>query len=235
MEKSIELLERQFLQINEDLDNLTKKVKTLSSGISTSPFKKKEIKNDESYTENVNKLIKYCQKNKLQSAVFKKVPSNYYDTPLESRRICLNAATCGHLCKSMIIVNTQCTRDDCLERNNSKYYMIVLQYTTKINSDKIMRLLRELNEGKIGKSRFSISLADLGLSEEMTGFKRNAITPIASNTPIPIILSEGIYKLKPNYFWLGGGEVDVKIELSVNEFVKHFNPIIADISDELTE
>jgi hypothetical protein len=38
---------------------------------------------------------------------------------------------------------------------------------------------------------------------------RNAVTPIGMKTDIPIILCESITKLQPNYFWLGGGEVDV--------------------------
>lgn len=233
MERNIEELENQFLRIQQEIDNLKQKIQNLNSTFTSSTFEKKQYQYDYSYTENVNRLIKYCHENKLQSARFKQVLYNYYDKPLENRRKCLNASTTGHLCKSMIIINTQCTRNDCEDKKNSKYYMVVLQYTSKINSDKIMRVLRELNQGKIGKSHFSISLADLGLSEEMTGFKRNAITPIASYTKIPIILSQGIYDLNPNFFWLGGGEVDVKIELSVDEFVKHYNPIIAYISDEI--
>jgi hypothetical protein len=43
-------------------------------------------------------------------------------------------------------------------------------------------------------------------------------------------LSHHIEKLNPNYFWLGGGEVDLKLAVDTKQFIKSMNPIIADIT-----
>ena len=52
------------------------------------------------------------------------------------------------------------------------------------------------------------------------------------NDSLRIILSEGIYKLEPGYFWLGGGRVELKIGVSVEEFMQYFGNrvIIGNIS-----
>lgn len=47
---------------------------------------------------------------------------------------------------------------------------------------------------------------------------------------IPIILSLKITKLNPPYFWLGGGEVDLKLRLYIKEFIQIMKPFITDIS-----
>jgi len=52
----------------------------------------------------------------------KKVPSDYYDKPLEYRRDCLGASTIHYLCKSMIVENIECTEKDCHDKFNSKFY-----------------------------------------------------------------------------------------------------------------
>eukprot|EP01080_Neovahlkampfia_damariscottae_P012303 gene12303-5977_t len=186
-------------------------------------------------TETTKKLRKYCLNQNLYSVCFKQVPKNYYDTPLEERRKSLNASSIHHLCKSMIIENSQCREKGIENKMNSQFYCVVLQYTSKLNSNKIMNYLREINQGKISKSQYSIQLADLGLSEKMTGFKRNAVTPIASKTKIPVILDNRILNLKPEYIWLGAGEVDWKIEISIQEFIKEFDPLIGEVTDLLEE
>ncbi|KAL6181974.1 hypothetical protein ACLB2K_043397 [Fragaria x ananassa] len=61
---------------------------------------------------------------------FKRVASDYYDWPLESRRDAVGAASVQHLCKSIVLVNTQAIPSvvDCSDRNNSKYYVVVVQW-----------------------------------------------------------------------------------------------------------
>ena len=34
-----------------------------------------------------------------------------------------------------------------------------------------------------------------------------------------------------DYFWLGAGEVDLKWRVSTADFIRHYDPIIADITD----
>ena len=47
-----------------------------------------------------------------------------------------------------------------------------------------------------------------------------------------IILARHIYELSPGYFWMGGGRPELKLGISVEEFMKYFGDrvIIGDIS-----
>ena len=56
-------------------------------------------------------------------------------------------------------------------------------------------------------------------SAELTGFEHNAMSPIGlKQKNIPIIMDEKITRLHPNFFWAGGGEVDLKLGMSIEEF-----------------
>jgi hypothetical protein len=37
---------------------------------------------------------------------------------------------------------------------------------------------------------------------------------------LKIILSDEIYSLNPAYFWLGGGRVELKLGIALEEFIK---------------
>lgn len=83
----------------------------------------------ETETETVSRLSSILHTNNVNDFSFKRVASDYYDWPLESRRDALNAASIHHLCKSIVLVNTQAPANvvDCSDRNNSKYYVVVVQ------------------------------------------------------------------------------------------------------------
>ena len=52
------------------------------------------------------------------------------------------------------------------------------------------------------------------------------------NDSLRIILSEGVYNLDPKYFFLGGGRVELKLGVSVDEFMQFFGErvIVGNIS-----
>lgn len=60
------------------------------------------ISNDESDTE--ARLSSILRTHGVNDFAFKKVPSDYYDWPLEARRDALAAASVDHLCKSIVLV-----------------------------------------------------------------------------------------------------------------------------------
>lgn len=163
---------------------------------------------------------------------FKKVPSDYYDWPLESRRDVLAAASIHHLCKSIVLVNTQAQSNvvDCSDRNNSKYYVVVVQYTARFNAEAVKNFLYTLNNGKIPKKKFNLRLAPEETSMNLTGYEHNAVTCIGMKTDIPVILDEAITKLSPDFFWLGGGETDLKWGIKTSEFIKFVKPFIVGCS-----
>lgn len=67
-----------------------------------------------------------CRKLGLKTWRFKRVAKDYYEWPLEKRQVVLGAPGVEYLCKSVIMQNTKCTRDDCQDPTNSKYYLIVV-------------------------------------------------------------------------------------------------------------
>ncbi len=75
----------------------------------------------------------------------------------------------------------------------------------------------------VGKKYFKFRLADEADAFELSGYKYNSITPffMTSNT-LRIIIGETIVNLSPRYFWLGGGRVELKMGVSVDEFLQFF-------------
>ena len=47
---------------------------------------------------------------------------------------------------------------------------------------------------------------------------------------VQIILSKAIVDLSPDFFWLGGGEVDLKLGIQTSQFIDLLNPFIVDVS-----
>jgi hypothetical protein len=45
---------------------------------------------------------------------------------------------------------------------------------------------------------------------------------------MPVILSDHIPELSPPYLWFGGGELDLKLGVSVEEFTRILNPLVLD-------
>lgn len=178
------------------------------------------------------RLSNILRSNGVNDFQFTKVPSDYYDWPLESRRDVLAAASIHHLCKSIVLVNTQAQSSvvDCSDRNNSKYYVVVVQYTARFNAEAVKNFLYTLNNGKIPKKKFNLRLAPEETSMNLTGYEHNAVTCIGMKTDIPVILDEAITKLSPDFFWLGGGETDLKWGIKTSEFIKFVKPFIVGCS-----
>lgn len=178
------------------------------------------------------KLQKILHEAGVTSYICKRVPLDYYDRTFEERRDLLGAASIDHLCKSIVMVNTQAHESvrDCSDRNNSKFYLVIVQYTARFNAEKVKQYVCGLNNGKIPKKRFNMRLAPEDESYRLTGFSHNAVTPFGMKSQIPVILSDAIPKLQPDFFWLGGGEVDLKLGIHTRDFINMFKPFIADCS-----
>jgi prolyl-tRNA editing enzyme YbaK/EbsC (Cys-tRNA(Pro) deacylase) len=71
------------------------------------------------------------------------------------------------------------------------------------------------------KSRFNMRMAAEEVSQKLTGFGHNAVTPICSKTQIPMIMSHRIAELS-DIFFLGAGEVDLKVGVSPKEFIEAY-------------
>ncbi|CAK9181949.1 unnamed protein product [Ilex paraguariensis] len=201
---------------------------SLSLSSPTGNFKNADDSN--SITE--ARLSAILHANDVRDFLFKRVPSDYYDSPFEARRDVLGAHSIDHLCKSIVLVNTQAmsTVTDCSERNNSKYYVVVVQYTARFNAETVKSFLYALNDGKIPKKKFNLRLAPEETSVKLTGYEHNGVTCIGMKTDIPVILDEAIVKLNPDFFWLGGGEIDLKMGIRTSEFINFVKPFIVNCS-----
>ncbi|XP_022881106.1 uncharacterized protein LOC111398439 isoform X2 [Olea europaea var. sylvestris] len=159
---------------------------------------------DNSTTE--GRLSSILRSNGVKDFSFKRVPSDYYTWTLEARRDVLDAASIHHLCKSIVL------------------------YTARFNAEAVKNFLYALNDGKISKKKFNMRLAPEETSVKLTGYEHNGVTCIGMKTDIPVILDEAIVKLIPDFFWLGGGELDLKLGIKTSEFIDFVNPFIVNCS-----
>jgi prolyl-tRNA editing enzyme YbaK/EbsC (Cys-tRNA(Pro) deacylase) len=156
---------------------------------------------------------------------------DYYNWTLERRREHLVAPTTDHLCKSIVLCNSRCVLDSSEDPLNSKYYCVIVQYRRKLKAEDLVRVLKKLNseEGReFGNRKFNFRLADD--CEGITGYTPNAVTPLGLKTKMPIVLDREITRLQPATFWMGGGAVDLKWRVDLNDFMTAFEPLVCDIS-----
>ncbi|KAK4557885.1 hypothetical protein RGQ29_007583 [Quercus rubra] len=229
MEKKLAELERVQTQILERISKL-ELLLDLSAPLSIADPDSVPSSNPICDTE--SRLSSILRTNGVNDFSFKKVPADYYDWPFEARRDALGAASIDHLCKSIVLVNTQAPSNviDCSDQNNSKYYVVVIQYTARFNAETVKNFLYLLNNSQIAKKKFNLRLAPEETSVKLTGFEHNAVTCIGMKTDIPVILDEAIVKLHPDFFWLGGGEVDLKLGIRTSEFIDFVKPFIVSCS-----
>jgi prolyl-tRNA editing enzyme YbaK/EbsC (Cys-tRNA(Pro) deacylase) len=105
-----------------------------------------------------------------------------------------------------------------------RYVCVISQYESKVNAEAVMKTMKNWQNTnttgeKLSKKKFHFRMAEEEDAIELTGFGYNAIMPFLTKIPLLVLLSADIAKLSPAYFWLGGGEVDLKLGISVEEFV----------------
>ena len=183
-----------------------------------------------------DRLENECVEKGMTGAVFKRAPPEYYESSLHWRRAALGAQNIHQLCKSIVFINKKAPKDivDCSNPKNSKYYCAIVQYTHKIRPQDLEKFVKEMNPG-MGKKKFHFRLVPEDISAELTGYGHNAVSPLGMATDIPIVLDAAITRLPSQSFWLGAGEVDLKVRLNVDEFVQGTNCFVADFSVPLEE
>ncbi|KAJ3064922.1 hypothetical protein HDU98_011677 [Podochytrium sp. JEL0797] len=153
-------------------------------------------------------------------ARFYEVENDFYKWSLERRMLRMNVPSINHLCKTLFFENTRYIpgSGDLLDPINSKYYLVVVQYTGKLNSAKLTNYVRALTKGS--KKNFNLRVASEPESDEFTGHKSGGVVPFGLARDVPIILSRSVLDLAPRVFFMGCGHVDWKISVAVDEFVK---------------
>ncbi|KAL8273719.1 hypothetical protein Esti_002319 [Eimeria stiedai] len=184
-------------------------------------------------------------------------PKAYYEAQsLEHRLPMLGAESIAQLCKTIASVQLCLelqAKEECYallprhviielllhaaypceeDRLNSRYYFVVLQTKDKLNGERVKDLIKAENAKmgrRLGNKKLNFNFCSSFYS--LTGFKRNAVCPFASKTPIPVIISRSILQLHPKTVFLGGGAPDLKVEISVLDLVRITNPIVGVVSD----
>jgi hypothetical protein len=108
---------------------------------------------------------------------------------------------------------------------------VLIQYTTRLSSVKLTRLLRRLNP-LVSSRRFRLAVADQADAYRLGGFAHNAISPMGMREAIPFVLSAEMRALEHPFVWFGGGAVDVKLGVQLEELIEVLadRVIVADIT-----
>lgn len=191
----------------------------------------------ESKTCKKSKLIVVKQdlfKLQILSARLQRVPGYYYQLNLSGRANILNCNV-SQLCKSIVFVNTaHCADSNPEDITNSLYYLVIVQYIAKVNTNYLRTLVHELRDKsqRLSKKKFHFQLAPNEVSEQLTGFGHNAICPFGLSTPIPIILCRRCTQVvSPALLVLGGGEVDMKLIIPLSDILRTERLVVGDVSD----
>lgn len=118
------------------------------------------------------------------------------------------------------------------EISNGKYYMVLVQYAGRLNAEKLRKIVKEHTNGELSRKMINIRLVAEEISDELSGFGHNSVTPVGIKTRLPIIMSHHIAALVPDFFWLGAGEEDLKVGMSAGEFIEAYKPIVADCTND---
>jgi len=201
------------------------------------------------------------------SSVWKHCPSDYYALSLDERRKFLGAHSTSQLCKACLFENKNYEPNDNNENDddddddkdkasassktatdptNSRYYLVVVQYTQTIDTKKLsseLRGLRPPGPTRFGPNYFSeLRLAPERVSEELTGYGHNGVSPFGlDDSTIPVIVCKSIVVVDdgdnvnaaltaPRFVWMGGGDKDWKLGMATSEFVRGVDGIVLDAS-----
>lgn len=98
----------------------------------------------------------------------------------------------------------------------------------RTHTEKMKNFLHKINNGTVPKRCFNLRLAPSEVSDELSGYEHNAVSPFGMRMKMPIIMSHTIASLDPGIMYLGAGEVDLKVGLRVDEFLREYEPFVVD-------
>ena len=210
------------------------RIAAFNNRVNTSLQTKKLIIDDSNvlHSEEVTRCKSKLIKEGCYVFKFYVVPSNYYDLTLLQRRDILKAKDLNQLCKSIIFENTACLHKNYDDITDSRYYCVIVQYATRFDAEllrDVIHVLRKPTE-RIPRNKFHFKLASEEDSFRISGFKHNAITPYGLKLQIPFVLCSRIVETSPDWFYMGGGQIDVKLGIPTNDFIRSMKPIIGRIS-----
>lgn len=116
----------------------------------------------------------------------------------------------------------------------ARFFLVVVQYSARLDTEALAKGLRALAGGAAPGKAFNMRLACEGDAIGLTGYQHNAVTPVGvpgvADGSVPLILAAAITALRPPIFWMGGGEVDLKLGVGTAQFVAGYAPIVMGVT-----
>jgi prolyl-tRNA editing enzyme YbaK/EbsC (Cys-tRNA(Pro) deacylase) len=85
---------------------------------------------------------------------------------------------------------------------------------------------------RLSKNSFNFQFANEEDSYRLSGFEHNAISPYGLKVGnIPVLVDSRLLEISPARIYLGGGSVDMKLLVSVNDLVSSLKAKVGLISD----
>ena len=164
----------------------------------------------------VERIKRDLGRRKVFSGTLIQVPTDYYDRPLQERALCLQCSV-PQMTKSIIFENTSWVKDEveCSknDKTNAQYYLVVVQYQAKLDTDLLVDLIHTLRPptSRLPRKRFHFRLAPEHVSDTLSGFQHNGVSPFGMHQDIPIVICSHCLDVQPSYLFMGGGKVDIKV------------------------
>ncbi|KAJ1991429.1 hypothetical protein H4R33_001350 [Dimargaris cristalligena] len=186
--------------------------------------------------DGVLKVMRALEELKIRRITqFYVVDPDYYDWTLQARVFRLTAPSVAHLCKCVVMENTRSSHQRYDSVADSRYYCIVVQYISSIDTARLTEFVRQQDGYTKGKKKYNFRLVDSDMSLALTGYSNNAVSPFGLNHPIPIILDKSIDRLSPPVLYLGAGHADWKLALPITEFKRATGCSVVDLSPSQNE
>ncbi|KAI9253760.1 hypothetical protein BDA99DRAFT_162559 [Phascolomyces articulosus] len=217
------------------IENLQKDISSLYQSFSNAYMNDWEVQAKEPELENapppVLQVAKGCNTDGVASvARYYPVESDYYDWPLQQRAFRVTAPSKEHMCKSVVMENRAYSPDTGLgEDVYPRFICVMTQYTSPVNTERLMKHIRDLSGRAIGKKYYNYRVAQSEKSFELTGYEKGGVCPMGTTQGVPIVLAESITKLDPPVFIMGAGHIDWKLGLPVVDFVRATKCFVFDL------
>lgn len=141
----------------------------------------------------------------------------------------LGASSIHQLCKTILMENTKGTRTDCEDKNNSRFYAVIIQYTSRLDTQMLFKFVRGLIPGS-SRNHYHFRSAKPEDVTKLTNAEFNGVCPVGNKVNIPVILSARLTSLPSGFMYVGGGEPELKLGFGVDDFVKKTGCFVADIA-----
>jgi prolyl-tRNA editing enzyme YbaK/EbsC (Cys-tRNA(Pro) deacylase) len=119
----------------------------------------------------------------------------------------------------------------CDDKNNSRFYAVIIQYTSRLQTQNLFKFVRGLIPGA-SRNHYHFRSAKPEDVAKLTMSEFNGVCPIGNKVDVPIILSARLLDIPTGFMWVGGGEPELKLGFPVQDFIKYTGCFVSDIAED---